>query len=125
MAARSSSRIAGVEGLRAIAAGAVLVLHLWWVPVTAGAAFSPAWGWPGVFMAPLNEGVPMFFVLSGFLLWRPLAASVIEGRQLPSVRRYARNRVLRILPAYWVVLLVSALVLESARVTPAASHAVD
>jgi peptidoglycan/LPS O-acetylase OafA/YrhL len=121
--ARSTSRIAGVEGLRAIAAGAIVVMHLWWVPATAGGA-TPT-GWSRVIFAPLNEGVPMFFVLSGFLLWRPLAAAVIDGRKLPSIRRYARNRVLRILPAYWVVLLVSALVLESARITPAAAHAVD
>jgi peptidoglycan/LPS O-acetylase OafA/YrhL len=124
-AARPSSRIAGVEGLRAVAACSILVLHLWWVPVTAGANFLEPWGWPGLFMAPLNEGVPMFFVLSGFLLWRPMAAAVIQSRQLPSIRRYARNRVLRILPAYWVVLLISALVLESARVTPASRQAVD
>jgi peptidoglycan/LPS O-acetylase OafA/YrhL len=121
----TTGRIPGVEGLRAIAAGAIAVLHLWWVPVTAGAGFSMAWGWPGVFIAPLNEGVPMFFVLSGFLLWRPMASAVIEARQLPSIRRYARNRVLRILPAYWAVLIASALILQSARVTPAAEHAVD
>jgi peptidoglycan/LPS O-acetylase OafA/YrhL len=125
MAPRSTSRIAGVEGLRAIAAGAVLVLHLWWVPITAGVDASKAWGWPGVFMAPLNEGVPMFFVLSGFLLWRPMASAVLQAGELPSIRRYARNRALRVLPAYWVVLLCSALILESARLTPATTQAVD
>jgi peptidoglycan/LPS O-acetylase OafA/YrhL len=121
----TTGRIPGVEGLRAIAASSIMVMHLWWVPITAGASFSMAQGWPSVFIAPLNEGVPMFFVLSGFLLWRPMASAVIDARQLPSIRRYARNRVLRILPAYWVVLLSSALILESARVTPAATHAVD
>jgi peptidoglycan/LPS O-acetylase OafA/YrhL len=121
--ARTTARIAGVEGLRAIAACAILVMHLWWVPVTAGA--HRAWGWPALFIDPLNEGVPMFFVLSGFLLWRPMAAAVIHARPLPSIRRYGRNRVLRILPAYWVVLLSSALILQSARITPAGAHAVD
>lgn len=121
----TTGRIPGVEGLRAIAASSIMVMHLWWVPITAGASFSMARGWPTVFIAPLNEGVPMFFVLSGFLLWRPMASAVINARQLPSIRRYARNRVLRILPAYWVVLLSSALILETARVTPAATHAVD
>ncbi len=57
--------------------------------------------------------MPLFFVLSGFLLWRPIASAVLRGRRLPSVRRYARNRALRILPAYWVVLLATALVLQS------------
>jgi peptidoglycan/LPS O-acetylase OafA/YrhL len=120
-----TARIAGVEGLRAIAASAICVMHLCWVPATAGAHGSTGWGWSTLFIAPLNEGVPMFFVLSGFLLWRPLAAAVIEGRKLPSIRRYAQNRALRILPAYWVVLLVTALALESGRITPVGLHAVD
>jgi peptidoglycan/LPS O-acetylase OafA/YrhL len=123
--ARPSSRIAGIEGLRAIAATAIVVLHLWWVPVTAAANSAGSWGWPAMLIDPLNEGVPMFFVLSGFLLWRPVAAAIVQGRQLPSIRRYARNRVLRILPAYWAVLLASAVILESARVTPATADAVD
>ena len=40
------------------------------------------------------------------------------GRTLPSLRRYARNRFLRIFPAYWAILAVSALVLHSVRLVP-------
>jgi peptidoglycan/LPS O-acetylase OafA/YrhL len=61
----------------------------------------------------LAYGVALFFALSGFLLYRPFAAAVLRGEALPSVRGYFRNRALRILPAYWAILLVSALLLET------------
>jgi peptidoglycan/LPS O-acetylase OafA/YrhL len=53
-------------------------------------------------MQPLQSGVTLFFVLSGFLLYLPWATG--RGR---SVGSYFRNRALRILPAYWLVLLVA------------------
>ena len=67
----------------------------------------------------LAFGVTIFFSLSGFLLYRPFAASVLDGRPLPRVRSYLWNRALRILPAYWVVLLLSAVVLETVAVRSA------
>jgi peptidoglycan/LPS O-acetylase OafA/YrhL len=64
-------------------------------------------------MPNLVYGVVLFFTLSGFLLYRPFAASIVRGEHLPGVRRYLRNRALRILPAYWVILLVCAIALGS------------
>lgn len=55
----------------------------------------------------LDVGVTVFFVISGFLLWRPFARSLLSGEALPSPRGYLRNRLLRILPAYWLVLIIS------------------
>jgi len=52
-------------------------------------------------------GVPLFFILSGFLLYRPFAHAVIHEGPRPSMVRYARHRVLRIVPAYWIVLTVT------------------
>ena len=60
----------------------------------------------------LRIGVTLFFVLSGFLLYRPFAAAVLRRTARPSLRRYAANRALRILPAYWVILLVVALAFQ-------------
>ncbi|MCW2991652.1 MAG: acyltransferase, partial [Solirubrobacterales bacterium] len=54
-------------------------------------------------------GVELFFVISGFLLYRPFAASRSEGRPPPDLRRYVRRRALRIVPAYWVILTVFAI----------------
>jgi peptidoglycan/LPS O-acetylase OafA/YrhL len=117
---RPGSRIAGIEGLRAFAAGAIVVLHAFSIPAAAGLIAYP--GWLFVTTIPLTDGVTLFFVLSGFLLWRPFASAVASGRDLPSLGRYARNRVVRILPAYWAVLAVSALVLQSVRVVPVSAH---
>jgi peptidoglycan/LPS O-acetylase OafA/YrhL len=67
-----------------------------------GAGLSP-------YLARLNVGVAVFFVISGFLLYRPwLAARIGDGAPL-RLRDYARRRVLRIVPAYWVALTVLAL----------------
>jgi peptidoglycan/LPS O-acetylase OafA/YrhL len=105
---RPDARLPGIEGLRAFAAGGVLLFHVWVMGDPGG---GPAHlGAAGRLFAPLQAGVTLFFVLSGYLLYRPFAAALARGGPLPAVRRYARRRVLRILPAYWVVLGLSALV---------------
>jgi len=104
-------RLPGIEGLRALAATAVVVHHTWIldggkrVGVDSGA---------GALFLNLALGVTLFFALSGFLLYRPFAAATARGAASPDVRAYLKNRALRILPAYWVILLVTALVLMTA-----------
>jgi peptidoglycan/LPS O-acetylase OafA/YrhL len=106
------SRVRGVDGLRAIAAISIAGYHVWseaapgQQPVEVGRVFDFA-------LANLQFGVTLFFVLSGFLLWRPFARAAIAGRPLPSIKRYIKRRVLRIMPGYWAALLVVALVLGS------------
>jgi peptidoglycan/LPS O-acetylase OafA/YrhL len=102
---RAGSFLAPLESLRGIAAWSIVLFHVW----SARYAVSVAWnlGPATVFMQPLQSGVTLFFVLSGFLLYRPFARAALSGAAYPSVRRYARNRALRILPAYWVVLLAA------------------
>src|SRR3954470_9746605 len=114
--APSSARLAGIEGLRALAAGAIVLLHAWSIPAGLGVLSGSSLLF--IFAVPLNDGVTLFFVLSGFLLWRPFASSIADARALPWLARYARNRVLRIVPAYWAVLALSAFVLGSVRLTP-------
>ena len=105
----AGSRLPGIEGLRAIAACSILVYHTWLyaAPGTGKTNF----GRLDEIMPDLTYGVILFFTLSGFLLYRPFAAAILRGRPLPSVTRYLRNRALRILPAYWVILFFCALVL--------------
>jgi peptidoglycan/LPS O-acetylase OafA/YrhL len=97
-------RLPGIEGLRALAAGSVLVFHAW--------ALTPRSGGDDVlgpldrFMPDLTFGVVLFFTLSGFLLYRPFAAALVRAEAMPSIRRYFRNRALRILPAYWAILFL-------------------
>jgi peptidoglycan/LPS O-acetylase OafA/YrhL len=51
------------------------------------------------------EGVGIFFLISGFLLYRPFLVARREGRQF-RLGTYAKRRVLRIVPAYWVALTI-------------------
>jgi peptidoglycan/LPS O-acetylase OafA/YrhL len=51
--------------------------------------------------------VPIFFVLSGFLLFGPWVKAAASGGPPPSVRRYAWHRVRRIMPAYIIAVLVA------------------
>lgn len=69
----------------------------------------------------LPVGVTLFFTLSGFLLYQPLAASALRQTPSPSVRRYLRNRALRILPAYWTILLATSVLLPAALVRRSSS----
>jgi peptidoglycan/LPS O-acetylase OafA/YrhL len=88
-----------IDSMRAIAAVAVLTFH---VAQVTGSTTSYWWG---AYLARLNVGVTIFFVISAFLLYRPFVAAR-SGLGAPvSVRRYLRGRALRILPAYWFALL--------------------
>ena len=89
-----------LDGLRAIAALLIVATH---VGFETGATAHGAWG---AFVARLDIGVALFFALSGFLLVRPWLAAGEGGLPGPSDRRYALRRAARILPAYWLVLLV-------------------
>jgi peptidoglycan/LPS O-acetylase OafA/YrhL len=51
-------------------------------------------------------GVHLFFALSAFLLAYPFLSAVLEDRPLPNVWDYAINRLARILPAYWVQIVI-------------------
>jgi peptidoglycan/LPS O-acetylase OafA/YrhL len=104
-------RFAGLDGLRAVAACSVLVYHVWAVHAAAAAH---SLGMLTAAVAPLSEGVTLFFCLSGFLLYRPFAAALINGTRPPSIRRYAAKRMRRIAPAYWAVLLLSTLMVGHA-----------
>src|SRR5436190_8288846 len=89
------------DSLRAVAALSVVATH------TSGlSTFNSSNGLLGPFTARLNVGVTIFFVISGFLLYRPFVAARLEGRPPPGMLAYGRRRILRIVPAYWLALTV-------------------
>lgn len=103
--ARAAPPISGhqdtFDGVRAVAALCVLVFH---VASAAGSITNPGgvrWLYNGG-----QVGVPIFFALSGLLLYRPWAAAVLNGRPAPRAGEYLRKRFFRILPAYWVLIVV-------------------
>src|SRR5262245_5006866 len=106
------ARLPGIEGLRAIAAMSVLVYHVYSYGAPNGRP--PDLGPLSGLFPKFSLGVVLFFSLSGFLLYRPFAAAVLRGEPGPGVRRYLRNRALRIVPAYWVILSLVGLVFGAA-----------
>jgi peptidoglycan/LPS O-acetylase OafA/YrhL len=54
----------------------------------------------------MSNGVCVFFVISGFVLYRPFAAARAGQARPTALRDYLRRRALRILPAYWLALTV-------------------
>jgi peptidoglycan/LPS O-acetylase OafA/YrhL len=109
------------DPLRGLAALAVVAGHLLGIPVISwvrdrgldGAAVTNAFGTVGdVVTSGGTVGVSVFFVLSSYLLSRPFIRCFVHGTPRPGMARYARNRFLRIVPAYWalIVLLLAGVV---------------
>ena len=97
---RRKNRLVGMDGLRGIAAVLVVINH------TGLYAIESSGGGLDRALRQLAGGVLLFFSLSGLLLYRPFAAAILGTGPAPSVRVYARNRFLRIAPAYWAILVV-------------------
>lgn len=106
-------RLVGIEGLRGAAAMSVLLGHVS-IHLDAKLAVNSV---VQKLIGTLGEGLTLFFCLSGFLLYRPFATSVLSGSVSPSVRRYLVNRFLRIYPAYMVIFCLVSFVFGLAYVT--------
>lgn len=109
-------RVPALTGLRAVAALTVVGTH---------AAFGTGAltrGYPGMMLARLDIGVAIFFVLSGLLLFGPWVRAAAAGTPAPSVRRYGRSRVRRIMPAYLVTVVLAYLVYELRPIEPNPGH---
>jgi peptidoglycan/LPS O-acetylase OafA/YrhL len=115
VAPSSGVHLAGVEGLRALAAGSIVIVHVWGFSMPHGVVLGSG-QWIADAISSLSVGVTLFFTLSGFLLYRPFAASIARGVPHAPIRAYLRNRVLRIAPAYWVILAITALILGAVQV---------
>lgn len=95
-------RFASLDGFRAIAAIGVLVYH-----VAGYSGLTEGTGVENRFLNNLgNFGVATFFLLSGFLLYRGFLMPWFRDELPPDPIVYLRHRVLRIFPAYLVVVSV-------------------
>ena len=109
-----------IEGLRALAATSVFVLHAW---VLLGMAFASAelilpsgqsekllgLGLSKFLLATVGHlgatGVSLFYAISGFLLYQPFLRARLRGEHL-ALGPYLVRRAARIIPAYWLALVV-------------------
>ena len=99
-----------IDGIRALTTTAVVLHH---TAAISGGFDNPALGG---FYARTELAVPIFFVISGFVIYRPFALAHIGGRSSPSGGRFLERRFMRVFPAYWLALLGTVLVLENFRV---------
>jgi peptidoglycan/LPS O-acetylase OafA/YrhL len=93
----ATSRSHGLDTLRSVAILAVIAFHLWafhgqTVPDAALPFVRIGW-----------MGVDLFFVLSGYLIASQLLRHYSAGKR-PSLWQFYRNRLYRVLPAFFVVL---------------------
>jgi peptidoglycan/LPS O-acetylase OafA/YrhL len=101
----SHARFPLVDGVRAIAALTIFGFHLFFhLGLLSTDLLSR-------YLGNLNVGVPIFFVVSGFLIYRPFVAKRFAEQPAPEVEPYAIRRGFRIVPAYWVALVIVTLIL--------------
>jgi peptidoglycan/LPS O-acetylase OafA/YrhL len=96
-------RFALLDSLRAIAVLCVLLTH------TSFLSGSNEGTWFGAYTARLDLGVTIFFLISGFLLYRPFVHSRLNGAPTTPLARFLERRFLRIFPAYWLALTLLAI----------------
>ncbi|MEY2570996.1 MAG: hypothetical protein QOE63_1346, partial [Acidimicrobiaceae bacterium] len=86
------------DGFRAIAAIAIVLTHVSFdTGFTVRSSLGPLF-------ARADVGVPIFFLISGFLLYRPFVARRLAAEPRPATGAFLWRRALRIYPAYWVAL---------------------
>lgn len=107
----ASSRFPCIDGLRALAALAVFGFHSGTILSNQDREFLPlgALNWIsrlGFF------GVALFFIISGFLLYRPFAIAALSDRPAPRWAPFWKRRFFRIFPAYWLALAGAAFLLS-------------
>lgn len=111
-----TGRVDSLTGIRAVAALLVVLTH---------AAYTTGkypQGYVGLVYSRMEIGVPIFFVLSGFLLFLPWVKAAAAGQPAPSVRRYAWHRFRRIMPAYAVAVVAAYLVYHFRTAGPNPGH---
>ncbi|MFE7721020.1 acyltransferase family protein [Nocardia rhizosphaerihabitans] len=100
--------IPALEGMRGMAALGVLLTHVSFQTGVGGIAVL------GPILERFDMAVAVFFALSGFLLWRPHAAVAHGMGTAPTTGRYLLHRLMRIVPAYWAVVVFVLLLLPGA-----------
>ncbi len=101
----SHARFPLIDGVRAIAALTIFAFHVCFHLGLLNTDLLSR------YLGNLNVGVPIFFVVSGFLIYRPFVAKRFAQERAPEIEPYAIRRGFRIVPAYWVALVIVTLIL--------------
>ncbi|MCE9500573.1 MAG: acyltransferase [Leptospira sp.] len=98
-----------LNGLRAISILGVFILHAW---IFAGFANLTRPDLLDRIIGNFTSFVNLFFILSGFLIYKGLAAKFVETGSMNFIQ-YFINRSLRIFPAYFFFLFINILVIQT------------
>jgi peptidoglycan/LPS O-acetylase OafA/YrhL len=110
-------RAAGLDGLRAVAALSIVCFHVWLYRFPDPTHVHRTSVLDDV-LSDFRLGLILFFVLSGYLLYRAFARAALRGDASVDLAQYARRRAARILPAYYLAMFGTFALLWGARSTP-------
>jgi peptidoglycan/LPS O-acetylase OafA/YrhL len=90
------------NGVRGVGMLLVFLTHLFLLADTAPKNNMRSYGWAAPILGHIDLGLAAFFALSGYLIARPFARHYVIGTRKPKLRSYVRNRVLRVVPAFYL-----------------------
>ena len=92
----------GGDGVRGVGMLLVFFTHLFLLADPNDVNNMQGYGWAAPILGHIDLGLAAFFVLSGYLIARPFARAYVAGTRRPPLGDYVRNRVLRVVPAFYV-----------------------
>jgi peptidoglycan/LPS O-acetylase OafA/YrhL len=94
-------RMLEIDGYRGVAALSIVVIHAY---MQGGFLYSGT-SWANTPIRGLDAAVSLFFALSGFVVFLPFVRGALGGR-VPAGGKFLVRRLYRILPLYYIVILV-------------------
>lgn len=89
-----------MDNLRGFAVSTVIIYHFFELLGLQSSAYY-------YFVSPIGQlGVPLFFVISGYLIYRSVEYSITHEGTKDGLKHYTYNRLFRILPAYYFNLII-------------------
>jgi peptidoglycan/LPS O-acetylase OafA/YrhL len=93
-------RLEGIDLLRGIAVSAVIIYHFFELLGLSSYTLYP-------YITSIGQiGVPLFFIISGYLIYRSIDYSITHNGIKYGIKYYALHRLFRILPAYYFNFLI-------------------
>ena len=112
--APGKQRIPVMDGIRGLCALSVVITHVAFCTIVLPSAMGePRQGIWSILAAGNDLGIGPFFVMSGLFLYRPwVRKALVAGQPTPHQGKYFLRRAARLIPAVWLVTLISLLALN-------------
>lgn len=96
-----------MDGIRALAIVWVVAFHVWQIAWNRLDVWVLDWKLNFNHLAETGfSGVELFFFVSGFCLFFPYARAQLEQRPWPSLKHFAFRRLIKIVPSYWLAIVL-------------------